>query len=60
MVLMRDAARCRLCGVTPQDGIKLHVDHIKPWSKGGETIIENLQILCEICNIGKSDIEING
>jgi 5-methylcytosine-specific restriction endonuclease McrA len=60
LVLMRDGARCRLCGVTPQDGIKLHVDHIKPWSKGGETILENLQILCEVCNIGKSDIEING
>ena len=56
---MRDGARCRLCGVTPQDGVKLHVDHIKPWSKGGETILENLQVLCEICNIGKSDIEIN-
>ena len=59
LVLMRDGARCRLCGVTPQDGVKLHVDHIKPWSKGGETILENLQVLCEICNIGKSDIEIN-
>jgi hypothetical protein len=57
LVLMRDSARCRLCGVTPQDGIKLHVDHIKPWSKGGETVLENLQILCEVCNIGKSDIE---
>jgi hypothetical protein len=57
LVLMRDGARCRLCGATPHDGIRLHVDHIKPWSKGGETLLENLQILCNICNIGKSDLE---
>lgn len=56
LVLMRDSARCQLCGATPQDGSKLHVDHIFPWSEGGETVIENLQILCDRCNIGKSDI----
>jgi predicted restriction endonuclease len=56
LVLMRDGARCQLCGATPQDGSKLHVDHIFPWSEGGETVIANLQILCERCNIGKSDV----
>ena len=56
LVLMRDGARCQLCGTTPQDGSKLHVDHICPWSEGGETVIENLQILCDRCNIGKSDV----
>lgn len=56
MVLMKDGAICKLCGNTPQDGFKLHVDHIIPWAKGGETTLENLQILCEKCNIGKSDI----
>ncbi|HEX5411000.1 MAG TPA: HNH endonuclease [Terriglobia bacterium] len=25
--------------------------------QGGETVLENLQILCNICNIGKSDLE---
>ena len=60
MVLMKDGAKCKLCGATPQDGnTKLHVDHIIPWAKGGETIFENLQILCDKCNIGKSDIEPN-
>lgn len=54
-VLMRDSAKCRLCGATPADGAKLHVDHIQPWAKGGETTIDNLQILCEVCNIGKGD-----
>ncbi len=56
LVLMRDSARCRLCGANPSSGAILHVDHIRPWSKGGETVLENLQILCEPCNIGKSDI----
>lgn len=55
-VLMRDEARCRLCGASPRDGAKLHVDHVVPWSKGGETVLANLQILCEQCNIGKSDL----
>jgi 5-methylcytosine-specific restriction endonuclease McrA len=57
LVLMREGARCRLCGAVPNDGVRLHVDHIKPWSKGGETVLENLQILCDVCNIGKADVE---
>lgn len=54
-VLMRDGATCRLCGATPQDGAKLHIDHIIPWSKGGDNTLDNLQVLCDKCNIGKSD-----
>ncbi len=55
---MRDEARCRLCGTAPHDGAKLQVDHVKPWNNGGETVLENLQILCQACNVGKSDFEI--
>ncbi len=54
-VLKRDGFKCRICGATSDDGIKLHVDHIIPVSKGGRTIISNLQTLCERCNIGKSN-----
>ena len=36
--------------------ISLHVDHILAWSKGGETIIENLETLCLECNLGKSNV----
>jgi 5-methylcytosine-specific restriction endonuclease McrA len=57
LVLMRDRARCRLCGAGPSDGVILHVDHVNPWGKGGETVLENLQILCNVCNIGKSDVQ---
>jgi 5-methylcytosine-specific restriction endonuclease McrA len=59
LVLMRDGARCRLCGAAPDDGTRLHVDHVTPWSKGGRTVLENLQILCNVCNIGKSDVELD-
>ena len=56
-VLIRDNCICRMCGASPvKDSINLHVDHIKPWSAGGETVIENLQTLCHICNIGKSNM----
>ncbi len=54
-VLQRDRFSCRSCGASPatQLGTELHVDHIAPWSKGGETVIENLQTLCVGCNLGK-------
>jgi 5-methylcytosine-specific restriction endonuclease McrA len=57
MVLMRDGARCQLCGAEARDGAKLHVDHIVPWSKGGATALHNLRVLCHVCNVGKSDLE---
>lgn len=55
-VLIRDGCICKMCGASPTKNpdVILHVDHIKPWSKGGETVIENLQTLCSICNVGKS------
>jgi hypothetical protein len=57
-VMKRDNFLCRACGASPalKPGLSLHVDHIKPWSRGGETIEENLQTLCEACNLGKSNV----
>lgn len=55
-VLHRDKSTCKICGASPKKDprITLHVDHIIPYSKGGKTLIENLQTLCSICNLGKS------
>ncbi|WKY46085.1 HNH endonuclease [Eubacteriaceae bacterium ES2] len=57
-VLKRDNFKCCACGVSPakDPSIELHVDHIIPWTKGGETVIENLQTLCSKCNLGKGDM----
>ena len=58
--LKRAGKRCELCGVADgDDGYKerlpLHVDHIVPRSKGGGNALDNLQVLCRACNLGKSN-----
>lgn len=57
--LLALAARrvCCLCGNGPAQGKALHVDHIKPRSLWPELSLqlENLQILCQDCNLAKSN-----
>lgn len=57
-VLQRDHFACRSCGASPAKDpcVELHVDHVLAWSAGGETTLENLQTLCDRCNLGKSDL----
>lgn len=54
-VLKRANFRCVICGRSPAThlGVELQVDHIKPFSKGGKTVLENLRCLCKKCNLGK-------
>lgn len=54
-VLRRDGFRCVKCGRGREDGVKLHVDHIKPVSRGGKSVMDNLQTLFEDCNCGKGN-----
>jgi hypothetical protein len=54
-VLMRDGNTCRLCGIT-LTGDNIHFDHIHPWSKGGETVLENLKVLCARHNLAKGNL----
>ena len=58
LVMRRDCFACCLCGASPakDPSVSLQVDHIIPWSKGGETVLSNLQTCCDRCNIGKSDL----
>lgn len=58
LVMKRDNFKCCFCGASPasDSSVMLHIDHIIPWSKGGETTIDNLQTLCSKCNLGKSNI----
>ncbi len=57
-ILVRDRFTCCSCGASPATtlGTELHIDHILAWSKGGETVIENLRTLCLKCNLGKSNV----
>lgn len=57
-VLIRDNCQCRMCGTSPlkDPATTLQVDHIVPWSKGGRTVLGNLQTLCARCNRGKGDL----
>ncbi len=57
MTMRRDNFCCCACGRSPAThrGLELQVDHVVPWSRGGESVLENLQTLCSECNRGKSD-----
>ncbi|RKX24842.1 MAG: HNH endonuclease [Candidatus Zixiibacteriota bacterium] len=57
-ILLRDGFRCQSCGKSPikTPGVELHVDHLVPWSEGGETVADNLQVKCQTCNLGKGNV----
>jgi len=51
VVWARDGGACVKCG-SKKD---LQYDHIIPVAKGGNSTADNLQILCQKCNLEKSD-----
>lgn len=55
--LKRYGLRCQCCGATPDHGVRMHVDHIKPRRLFPELALDinNLQVLCEECNHGKGN-----
>ncbi len=56
-VFIRDKFTCQYCKrQREEDGVKLEVDHIIAYSKGGQTIIDNLITACFDCNRGKSNM----
>ncbi|MEO8611766.1 MAG: HNH endonuclease [Chloroflexota bacterium] len=58
-IFHRDKGRCVQCGsdltrlINLRNG--LHFDHITALAKGGMNDVTNLQLLCETCNLKKSD-----
>lgn len=51
LVWARDGGFCVHCGSAQA----LHFDHIIPVAKGGGNTATNIQILCQVCNLRKSD-----
>ena len=51
-VYERQGRKCAICGkaFAYED---MAGDHVVPWSKGGRTKLENLQMLCVTCNLKK-------
>ncbi|MCX6209938.1 MAG: HNH endonuclease [Bacteroidetes bacterium] len=56
-ILERDGYKCVICGRGRQDGIELHIDHIKAKDFGGEATIENGQTLCAQHNFLKKNFK---
>lgn len=53
-VIARDGMICTIC-TAPVSSKNLHLDHVRPWTKGGPTTLENLRVTCRRCNIRKSN-----
>ena len=54
LIHSRDRFRCSYCGRSSiSDGVKLHLDHVIPRSKGGKDTADNLITSCESCNCSK-------
>ena len=52
----RDGHKCVICGLGSQNGLDLHVDHIKPKNLGGTNDITNGQTLCARHNFIKKQL----
>lgn len=53
--LWKKSDTCKLCGQRILNYDDAHVDHIKPYSDGGLTVIENAQLAHRYCNQHKSN-----
>ena len=53
-VLKRENQICNVCGKNVQDD-EIHFDHIIPYSKGGSSSEDNIRLLCDQCNISRSN-----
>lgn len=49
----RQNLRCALCGTRLDRAARPHVDHKTPVALGGKSDLDNLQLLCHQCNMGK-------
>ncbi|MAI68967.1 MAG: hypothetical protein CML79_05165 [Rhodobiaceae bacterium] len=53
LILARQGWVCGYCDKLLNVGDNIHIDHIKPFSKGGMTVLDNGIACCESCNLSK-------
>ena len=51
--------KCAICGRNLVSKAECRFDHIIAYAKGGKSTLDNCQILCEGCNLAKSDKEMH-
>lgn len=56
-ILERDEYKCVICGKGREEGMVLHVDHIKAKDLGGKATLENGQTLCSQHNFLKKNFK---
>jgi len=54
-IYLRDGLACAYCGDSVENGAKMSLDHVKPWSKGGSNEATNLVTCCGRCNSSRGN-----
>lgn len=54
-IYLRDGLACCYCGESVEDGVKLTLDHLTPYSKGGSNEAGNLVTCCHRCNTSRGN-----
>ncbi len=57
LILKKDGFKCVICGKGRENGVTLHIDHIRPKALNGKAIIENGQVLCAQHNFQKKTLK---
>ena len=54
-IYLRDGMACVWCGAAAEDGAALTLDHVVPWSRGGNNRAANLVTACRACNSARGN-----
>jgi 5-methylcytosine-specific restriction endonuclease McrA len=56
LVGARAGGSCEYCRLLQAaTGVTFHIEHLKPRSQGGQTVMSNLALSCPGCNLAKAD-----